>query len=112
MINKIVIYIFLLFVLTGCGKKKDELKSYLKVSFQIDYEIKQNDNTITYEINERSYKYRMIVSGRDNNATCFSYYIILSDSTDIKFGEVSKSYYSSVYPLPDHFFIVESGYIE
>ena len=53
-----------------------------------------------WESRGKTYKYRLVLTGRLPNAAMDSEYIVLSNEEDITFEETAESLYSSQYPTP------------
>ena len=82
-------------LLIGCGKThitKTYEKSESDGIIATYYEM--NDGT--WQCDDRTYQFRLELTGRMPNAESDSYYVVLTDNENLTFEDVSKSLYSSL----------------
>ena len=77
--------IMLCLLMTGCGKA--EVKNTIEGNMKTYHEM--TDGSWTY--GNYSYKYRLEIRGRLNNAACDSVYVYLSNMPDISFEQAWKA---------------------
>ena len=81
--------IVLCLLMTGCGKT--EIKSTIDGNLKTYNEMTDG----SWQYDDYSYKYRLEIKGRLNNAACDSVYIYLSNIPDISFEQAWKAALSS-----------------
>ncbi|MCL2051623.1 MAG: hypothetical protein FWG91_07850 [Lachnospiraceae bacterium] len=106
----ITLFIIISVILAGCSGKPKE--NEMLIGYALDYIEKSNNGITTYKINDKEYKYRIIVIGRSNNAKYESYYIVLSNEENISFEILDRRFWSSSMPLQEEFIIIEFGLID
>lgn len=87
--------IALVFLLVGCGSNKDGIKK--------TYEAAENGPTYTYyemedgtwQCKDKTYSYRLILTGRMHSAEKDSTFVVLTDDSKMTFEEVANALYSS-----------------
>ena len=94
--KKLIAMIGLLTVLlAGCGKN-DIAKVYEKSESDGIVATYYEMNDGTWQCDDRTYQFRLELTGRMPNAESDSYYVVLTDNEDLTFEDVSKSLYSSL----------------
>jgi len=78
---------FVLVILAGCSNQLAERKNTIKSDLKTYYEMSDG----TWECDGHSYKYRLEISGRMNNAATDSTFIYLSNIKDITFEQAWKA---------------------
>ncbi len=82
-------------LLAGCGSNKNGIKK--------TYEATENGPTYTYyemedgtwQCKDKTYSYRLVLTGRMHNAEKDSTFVVLTDDSKMTFEEVANALYSS-----------------
>lgn len=82
-------------LLMGCGKT-DITKTYKKSENDGIIATYYEMNNGTWQSDDRTYQFRLELTGRMPNAESDSYYVVLTDNENLTFEDVSKSLYSSL----------------
>lgn len=91
----LLVLVALIFLLAGCGSNKDGIKT--------TYEAAENGPTYTYyemedgtwQCKDKTYSYRLILTGRMHSAEKDSTFVVLTDDSKMTFEEVANALYSS-----------------
>ena len=120
--NIISIIIALVFILgmLGCSQNKETMveNTFEETSFDlIEEHIKNSKEVIkttyremsdgTFKTDEYTYKHKLIITGRMNNAVCDTTYTILSNTEDISFEQAWKA--SGLSSNMDNYFKTEDA---
>lgn len=121
-IEVFLIFIFI-FMLFGCVQSKEEptvVDTFEKTSNEsIDGHDNDSKRSVlvkyykmsdkTWKTDDYSYKYRLVLTGRLNNAVTDSTYVVLSNSNDITFEQAWKA--SGLSSVEDDYFIKKDAVI-
>ncbi len=104
--NIFIVVILIVILIGGCSNNDDEKST----SYQMEYDvIETGDGSTLYQIDGKKYENLLEVSGRSNSAECDSYYIVLSNDSNITFEDVDKRFWSSSTTEETDFYIIEYG---
>jgi len=87
--------VLLLVLLIGCGKT-DITETYEKSENDGIIATYYEMNNGTWKCDDRTYQFRLELTGRMPNAESDSYYVVLTDNENLTFEDVSKSLFGSL----------------
>ena len=74
-------------MLTGCGYSNSNENNKDLTGYKIDYKTNRVDSSETgeniYEVNGQNYSFLIRLTGRSNNAKHDSYYVVLTNNSDV-----------------------------
>lgn len=91
----LIMIVLLLVLLIGCGKT-DIAKIYEKSENDGIIATYYEMNNGTWKCDDRTYQFRLELTGRMPNAESDSYYVVLTDNENLTFEDVSKSLFGSL----------------
>ncbi|MCX4380094.1 MAG: hypothetical protein OSJ61_28740 [Lachnospiraceae bacterium] len=91
----LIMIVLLLVLLIGCGKT-DITKTYEKSENDGIIATYYEMNNGTWKCDDRTYQFRLELTGRMPNAESDSYYVVLTDNENLTFEDVSKSLFGSL----------------
>ena len=103
-----IVFLLVLITVIACSNNESNEKSEDLTGYKIEYEVLGEN---AYKVNEQEYLFQKRVSGRSENAMYDSYYIVLSNNSDLTFEEIDERFWGSNLSLDEEFIIVEYGLI-
>lgn len=102
--------------LTGCGYGNSNENNKDMTGYKIDYKTNRVDSGETgeniYEVNGQNYSFLIRLTGRSENAKYDSYYVVLTNNSDLSFEDVDIKFWGSHLTSEEDFVIVEYGLID
>lgn len=91
----LIVIVLLPVLLIGC-EKTDIAKTYEKSENDGIIATYYEMNNGTWKCDDRTYQFRLELTGRMPNAESDSYYVVLTDNENLTFEDVSKSLFGSL----------------